>query len=357
MGQNSLFKVIAAFAFIALASWSCWATEESLHLLLPNIPQVLVWIVVIAFFILASIGTKLVVDSLNQNVYIEKRGSKLIGGAFMVLVFWLIFSMPTNTHTFFYRNAISTIAVQDISTTEGYLVQLKNSTMSERKILDAQNKLRNEIYAKFAELEAEIKNEAIPGQGPKAKQILAELATMLQVDKLEPLASGGNTVQQRQRLIDAYRTKINLLLENRLIILRNSMTPPEEDTYKGTAATDLKNIEVFNQALNNHDRDLNEADDVDELNSLLVNGYSTINNYHQFITFNTLEDNEQYVPTNGTPVTKVKKMLSVFDVWKDFINGKYKGHGLIIWVILSILVDLGAFIFFDIAFKKDQYTI
>ena len=45
-------------------------------------------------------------------------------------------------------------------------------------------------------------------------------------------------------------------------------------------------------------------------------------------------------------------MISVFDVWKDFLNGEYKGHGFLFWIIISILVDIAAFIFFDIAFKK-----
>ena len=359
MGQNNLFKVIAAFAFIALASWSCWATEESLHLLLPNIPQVLVWIVVIAFFILASLGTKLIVDSLNQNVYIDKRGSKLLGGILMVIVFWLIFSMPTNTHTFFYRNAIPSIASDDITTTKGYLDQLRNNTVTENKIQAAQMKVRNEIWALFGELESEINNDANPGFGPNARRILAEFATLLQVDRIEPLSYQGTTVskQQRQKLIDAYRTKINTLLENRLMIIRNSMIAPDESTYKSLANTDWKNINEMEKAITSGDADLNDADDVNELNNRLVKGYSTIKNYQQYIDFTSVEEKNQYIPESGTSVTKVKKMLSVFDVWKDFINGKYKGHGLIIWVILSILVDLGAFIFFDIAFKKDQYTI
>ena len=113
MGQNNLLKIISALAFLALAAVSCWATQESLHLLLPSWPVVICWIVTIAFFVIASLGTKLIVDSLNQNVYITKRGEKLIGGILIVIAFWLLFSMPTNTHTFFYRNAISSIASED----------------------------------------------------------------------------------------------------------------------------------------------------------------------------------------------------------------------------------------------------
>ena len=94
-----------------------------------------------------------------------------------------------------------------------------------------------------------------------------------------------------------------------------------------------------------------------ELDNRLTKAYSTIRNYQQYVIFQP-GDEEQYIPEDGhQQVTKVKKMLSVFDVWKDFLAGNYKGQGLIIWVLLSILVDLGAFIFFDMAFKKDEYSI
>lgn len=356
MGQNNLLKIISVFAFIALAAVSCWATQESLHLLLPSWPQVLCWIVTISFFVIASVGTKMIVDSLNQNVYIEKRGIKLIGGIIILLVFWLAFSMPTNTHTFFYRNAITSIASEDISMTKGYLDQLKNNTVTERRIQDKQTEVSNLVWSKFGELEAEIKNEANPGFGPKSKEILAQFATMLQVDRVEPLANNDRSEQARQKLVNAYRAKIATLLEIRLNNIRNSMLAPDENIYKSQAAADWTNLDLMERAITNGEADLYDADDVNELNSRLLKGYSTIKTYQLFVEF-LGTDKEQYIPENSTAVTKVKRMLSVFDVWSDFISGKYKGHGLIIWVLLSILVDIGAFIFFDIAFKKDQYTI
>lgn len=101
MRQNNYLKLVWAVAFVAFAGVSCWATAESLHLLLSSWPLVLCWIVTIGFFIIASLGTKMIVDSLNQNIYIENKGFHLIGGIIIVLIFWLICSLPTNTHTFF----------------------------------------------------------------------------------------------------------------------------------------------------------------------------------------------------------------------------------------------------------------
>lgn len=361
MGQNNTLKIISVFAFIALACVSCWATQESLHLLLSSWPQFLCWVVTIAFFIIASWGTKLITDSMNQNVYVEKRGSKLIAGILVVLVFWLFFSMPTNTHTFFYRSSIESIASTDISTTKGYLDQLKNNTLTETKIRDKQNEFSNKVWSLFAELEAEIKNDANPGFGPNAKRILAQFATLLEVDKVEPLSFTDRSEQARARLVDAYRQKISILMQNKLSNIRSSMIAPDEATYKGQAATDYQNIEFAENMIKSGDLDLNIAEEIKDVNSRLVRGYSTIKTYSNYIEFNP-GDKDVYLPVDEEgnslqAVTRVERMLSVFDVWKDFLSGKYAGRGLIIWVLLSVLVDIGAFIFFDIAFKKDQYTI
>jgi len=363
MGQNNTLKVVSFFAFVALAAVSCWATQESLHLLLATWPQFLCWVVTIAFFIIASLGTKLIVDSLNQNVYVENRGKRLVSGILILLFFWLVFSMPTNTHTFFYRSAIESVASNDISTTKSYLDQLRNNKLDEEEIKTKQNEFSNEVWSLFAELEAEIKNEANPGFGPKSKEILARFATLLEVPKVEPLTNNDNSVKGRAKLVDSYRTKIDLLMRNKLNRIASSILATDAETFKAQANTDWLNLDFAENMIKSGDIDLNDASMVKDVNNRLVHGYATIRTYKNHIEFNTnTGDREHYLPTddNGNPresVTKVERMLSVFDVWKDFLGGKYAGRGLIIWVLLSILVDIGAFIFFDIAFKKDQYTI
>ena len=59
------------------------------------------------------------------------------------------------------------------------------------------------------------------------------------------------------------------------------------------------------------------------------------------------------------PNTKVDSIISVFNVWSDIFKGKFEGKGLWYWIVLSILVDIAAFIFFDIAFAKrnDEFKI
>ncbi len=354
MEQKNFSKIVYAALFVALAAVSCWATQESLHLSLPSWPQPLCWIVVIAFFVIASFGTKLIVDSFNQNIYVEGRGWKLIFGFIIVILFWLICSMPTNTHTFFYRNSISDKVASDITTTKGYLDQLKNNTVTESKIQAACTKVENEVHSKLIELKAEIMNELNPGDGPEARRIRAEIAEMLHVPKIEALSYNSTSIQDRNRLVLAYRDKIDALLEVRILTIINEMKNLDESTIKILASADWSNLDIIESGIKDGTVDVNNADDINEINNRLSKAYATIKNYRQYVFFN---DNDEELYTKENQVSKVKRMISVWDVWADFVNGKYAGHGLIFWVILSILVDLGAFIFFDLAFKKDEYSL
>ena len=86
--------------------------------------------------------------------------------------------MPTNTHTFFYRNVIGDKVNTDLSITRGYLGQIKNNTNNKNQAATKINELRNEISILLGELEAEIKNEANPGFGTKSNDILRKLGTL-----------------------------------------------------------------------------------------------------------------------------------------------------------------------------------
>lgn len=339
-------------AFVAFASVSCWATAESLHLLLYNWPTVMCWIVTIGFFIIASLGTKMIVDSLNQNIYLENRGLRLIGGIIIILIFWLICSMPTNTHTFFYRTVINNKVTTDISTTRGYLGQIKNNTNNKTQATVKVNELKNSVDVLLGELEAEIKNEANPGFGPKSKEILRKFATLLGVDKIEPLTSKGNSKQDREKLCDAYRTKIYILADSKATNIMANILTPNADNLKEVKTVD-ENLSLVKKYIGDGTIDLNNPEDMTGENGVcekLNEGYNTIKKNHDFVNFSSDTDKANYTANN--PITKVKRMISVFDVWEDFLKGEFAGHGFAFWIIISILVDIAAFISFDKAFRR-----
>lgn len=351
MEQKNYLKLIWMVAFIAFAAVSCWATAESLHLLLSSWPLAMCWVVTVGFFIIASLGTKMIVDSLNQDIYLEKRGLRLVGGIVIVLIFWLICSMPTNTHTFFYRTVINDKVNTDISTTRGYLSQIKNNTNNKTQATVKVNELKNNVDVLLGELEAEIKNEVNPGFGPKSKEILRKFATLLEVDKVEPLSYKGTSKQDRDKLCDAYRTKIYILAENRATNIMAHILSPNSDNIKEVKRDD-ENLALVKKYIGDKTINLNDAEDVEDVCDKLNTAYNTVKKNSDFINFSSKTDEVNYTADN--PITKVKRMISVFDVWEDFMAGEYAGHGFMFWIIISILVDIAAFIFFDLAFKKRE---
>ena len=351
MNENKFLKVFCLLAFLSFAAVSCWATAESLHLLLSSWPLAMCWIVTIGFFFIASWGTKMIVDSLNQKIYLEKRGLRLLGGILILLIFWLACSMPTNTHTFFYRSVIHDKVTNDIATTEGYLIQIRDNVTTETKIKIRLAELEKKVDVKLGELKAEIENDANPGFGPKAKSILRDFAEILGVAKIEPLTFKGTSIQDRQKLYDAYRQKMYILMETRKLSIIKEMTPANNNHQK-QADKDYKNLELVKKYIENGTLDLNNADDIKSICDRLNESYATIRTYKQFVDFKDETDQIAYTAPNA--VTKVKRMISVFSVWEDFLAGKYEGHGFFFWVLISILVDVAAFIFFDIAFKKRE---
>ncbi len=351
MGNNNYKQILYLLGFLAFAGVSCWATQEFLHLLLPSWPVIMCWIVTIGFFVVASIGTKLIVDSTNTSIYLQGRGKKLIFGIILVLVFWLICSMPTNTHTFFYRSFINQKIETDISKTQGYLAQIKNNEVTDKLIQAKKSELENKVNIRLGELQAEIMNESNPGFGKKSKEILNSFAELLDVPQIAPLTYKGTSKQDREKLCTSYRQKIYLLMDTKKKNIELSLQPKNKE-YMKVAATDYNNLELVRKYINNKTLDVNDANDIHTVCDKLNKGYTTISNYSQFVSFKNLEDKEKYIAKN--PESNVRRMLSVFDVWADFIHGEFP-LSFIFWVIISILVDIAAFIFFDLAFKKTEF--
>lgn len=282
----------------------------------------------------------------------EKRGITLVGGIIIVLVFWLICSMPTNTHTFFYRNLIDERVANDIAATQGYLSQIKDNTVTEGRIQARCAEIENQIHTKLQSLEAEIKNPLNPGNGPETEKILGEIAQILGVNKINKLSGIGSSIAERNTLYQAYRDVILLQLENKKMNIVKEMLP-SNDNYRKVANKDWKNLELTKKYINQGSLMLTKANDIKTITNNLNQGYSTIKTYQQFVDFKNDADKENYTCAN--PQTKVSRLLSVYDVWVDFLSGKDGSLAFVFWIIISILVDVAAFIFFDIAFKKRDY--
>lgn len=345
------FKFIGCFlGFAVLAGISCWATEQSLHLLLPaGWPELLVWGITIAFFIVASLGTKIIVDTLSSSDFIDNRRLKLFGGILLVVLFWLLMSMPTNTHTFFYNDKIGSTITKDIETTNKYLLQIVDRGTSSTMILDSIGaKMKDAVEEERTHIVRQFNGDEPPyrrGNGEKISEHINNINKILKSSIIQDL----NYNSANPAILNKYQVEINKALEDAL------KTHTISSQSVNQARIQKERLLALNDSIQDYiaTGSLKEPE-IKQCEKEIKDGYNIIATNKQFIDFDPNSDDKE-VYTKENAETRTKRMSSVIDVFfVDFMQGKYPAS---FWyyVILSILVDIAAFIFFDIAFKKNNY--
>ena len=343
MWKNKFIKIGSILFFLVLTAYSCYATEHSLHLLSPNLPKILVWAITVAFFFVASYASKMIVDALNQNTYLESRKLHLLGGVILMILFWLTVSMPTNTHTFFYNEQICDVVLSDISVTENYLDQIEKRSVT----LPEYESIENEVNKKFEELNAEFN-----GLGPSRKRGNGQYV-MQRMREINNILGSNIPVDPRPNIYDVnilnrYNTQITKELQH---VKRDRYQAPRTAVEEADRLLDdLYVIEDTVKVISS----IGKPDEaiITQTEGVLQNAYSLVKNNRQYVVFNE-GDEDFYCAEKVT--TKTHQLKNVIKVWQDFLRGKYKGKGFFYWIMISLLVDLGAFIFFDLAFKKEEY--
>lgn len=120
------------------------------------------------------------------------------------------------------------------------------------------------------------------------------------------------------------------------------------------ARNQKRRLAALNDSIQDHisTGDLSESE-IKQCEKELKDGYNIVATNKLFVDFDSQSD-DYVVYTKENAETRTKRLASVIDVFfVDFLSGKYPAS---FWyyVILSILVDIAAFIFFDIALKKNN---
>lgn len=149
-------------------------------------------------------------------------------------------------------------------------------------------------------------------------------------------------------ILSDYERQMNRALEQikdqNYKVSRSAAADASEDMRKMGLMSDTIKIMVETGSI--HEDVITQAEGV------ILSGYTSIKNNQKFVDFDNEKDKHLYTAENLE--TNTKRMLSVIDVWIDFLKGKYP-LSFLFYVLLSILVDVAAFIFFDFAFKKRDF--
>lgn len=345
-------RIVPGLLFLALAGFSCYWTAESLYLLMPMVTRVGAWLIAAVFYIVASLCFSKILKTLDRNEdFFGKfggRGGQFLLGLLGLIVFWLVISMPTNTHTLFYRSSIVNVLKTDLLRTQGYLRDLQENNIEIKK-----EEIKYEAYEKACQdarrrMEYEIENPSAYGVGPNFKKILGDLQTELNTTIQLPNNTGTNkngwrqTIDYCMRQADKRLAELKEDRDKNIARIKQIMNSPELSTAienLGVALYDIENMKGID-----HDK-------IDAANKDLITGYSLISADKEYIDIKDDIQRERY--TREKPITEVDELLKVSNVWMDFLTTKkYEKHAFFWWILIALMVDLSAFIFFDIAFSK-----
>ena len=357
MNNINYLKILWFILYFLFACISCWATAESLNLTWPSVPIVVCYVIAIGFYIVASVGATMVAKAFDKDKFIEHRNWFLGGGIVILLFFWLIVSLPTNSHTFLYRNKIADVLNEEQHTTNKYLKQIQLGSAIDRRIVSDTLELSNKVKSQCTALEAEIKNEINPGVGPESRKIKASIADLLGIEKIETLSGDDTSIEGREALCRAYRSIIYQHLANAERRIEGNYRAQYrlKDQYISQSKACEKNIDTWIASWKRGEVSANDPKDVkDDFNDRrLMPAYSLIKTCRSYVDFDNKDDEQRYTSENLT--SNISKIISVYDLWYEFLFASYSGGMFMVFCILiSLLVDIAAFVFCYLAFKKDD---
>lgn len=370
MKENKL-KILWIALFVLFAMVSCWATANSLHLLLPFkgfMNWFVSYVIAIGFMTVAAIGSKLIVDSLNMDLYQEgNRTKRLIGGIVLMIFFWLICSMPTNTHTFFYESEIEEVLFNDLAKTDGYLTQLYNNSVEKERFVTWETL----VEGAKNNVQSEITNPSNKGWGPVTIQRMNELNDVLITPQTNNCDGGqqytyGSTIAIPSKMsVEQGFKHVTDQVQTQIARAKRDVEGDEESGVAPTIPTKASEFvpvaDEKKQYIKWYETLIDSAkieksvtpEMIEEADVKLYDAYNCINKYACYVNFDPQSDEELYHPESGKIKTQTSRMKSVYDVWIDYLRGRYKGMGFSYLILLSILLDLAAFLFFDMAFKEE----
>mgnify|MGYP006872988158 CR=1 FL=1 len=348
---NKFLRIFALFAFVAFAAVSCWSTTESLSLTLENaqIPKWVFWVVVIGLFVLTAYCSKLFIDTLTDTGYMENRKPKFYVTLLGIIVLWLLFSMPTNSHTFIYKQMAKQTALNELKHVDSELVQLTDTAAYISKYNSEWAQYDSEVKMALDQLKHEINDPNKLGFGPIAESKLAHIEDLfnLKTGTIDRHKTITGTQKERNQVCAYYDNVVKEQLDVKLNHHSNQLrTDIINFLPKINAVRPLRrDIEKEIQDLDNPNLDREAV--LKQCRQVIDKGYATLES-----TFNGL-----YHPNDK--IYHSERLTKVTKVWGDYLKGKFSNtnYTLWYWILLAVIVDIAAFAFYGIAFKKDDYDI
>lgn len=334
--------------YLGLACFSCMLTAESLIMSLDGLNPFVVWGLTIAFFVIASMGSAWFVQSLITKGYLPNRNLKFWGGLTLVIIFWLLFSLPTNTHTNYFQSHIKDTVTEDITTTRKYLTQLSQKGRSNSNALTEKGeKLSDSIETLRYQANIEFYGKGESGRkgdGEVFRHIITTISKLTN-SNIPFLTNFGGTNNELWGYYDNQISNAKKIALQPFIISEETISKADKINNNLQALNDSIKKSIATNSLT--------FPEIKQIDAELTSGYSLILSNIDFLDFTPEEEKLVYSKQEKNDVeTNTKRATSVFKTFYiDFLGGKLPVS---IWqyLLIAILIDVAAFIFFDIFYNN-----
>ena len=375
---------LCALFFIFFAGISCFCTTQSLCLSIgfEGWPMfIIVFLITLGIYCVTSFFLVRIWNYNNDrfrtanNITDVMQRNWIIGGILMVVLLWVIFSFPTNTHDLIFQKKANAVARAEIGNQLNIFQKAASSIDQDvRQCYSLKRIALNDTIEKLkGEFDREIDDDTRPGLGPRAKEILAqieEVCTQARGKGFHHTVQRDRSPAERTRIKDYYHPQISQLHD----IAKKRLDDEEKEELRLTAD---KKIE-FEKRVNELTSLYNELDDAKETWSfssmsptislekakkLIQKGYNdpdykaNILNNVVLLKDKNLNDEKKYDYSNvqGYNIYSIERLYNAREVWQDFLKGKLPvGFDMLTWILLSAILDIVAFIFSLIAFRSKQ---
>ena len=343
------------FAIFGLIS--CYLTGNSLYLTFddPSLPQILFFVVAAGLFVLTSICTTWIIAGFSRE-YVEKRYSKLFGGLIGFVLLWLVFSMPTNTHSLFYNRMATDVATQEMLYYKGEIGKLTDPEVAVAKFIQEWVQDSARIRNMEIKYKGELEDPTNYGAGSKSVSKLQDIERELNAPDNTLLYKTATTQMDVNAIYKHNHNLISNLLETergrRYTEMRSKLKNFNKEAagIRKTIVKIDKELAMLQMVKTNKGKTIDKGDVLRAARGLSLECYSIINPDKEYAFL----DRNSVQPYKGM---SSKNLMSVVDVWKALLSHSRatKGYGLVYMVLISIMVDLSAFLFFNLARKEEDY--
>ena len=348
-------KLMWFVAFLIVGALSCWLTASSYMLIIP-LPWYVIWSMTIVFFVVASAAYKMIVEAIHNDGTIENPKAKLWGGIGLLFFTWVIVSLPTNAHTFFYKLQINNVITQDLKTTEVYTTQL-----AKKQYQSVQDTARYNGLCKSCQKEmTAFKNEAT-GTGHTGRRYINRYALQHIHNLNQILGQYRLAVPEPNKTHNDNDTREEIMsAEYSLTMALNAIDDKEfriDTKFANQAREDLDHIKLMREAIDSlvmtGQLSSSSAEPyIKQTEGVLSLAYNNIKMHKDYVRFNSEEDRELYTATNLE--THTSRFMHPYKVMGDFFSGKIP-FIFAFWLILSILLDVVGFFTFAKATNNDDF--